>query len=124
MIEFKKISEDSGENCAVVNYEVELHEQCTVSDFVSYVLSRGDSKGVFQIYGTDRGLTDYDCDKYEYEYECGKLKDEIPSEIMNKKIRCVEGHGGCILRDYKRGDIMDVQNRCVIMPSSIDIYVW
>lgn len=94
MIRFKQTSKEYGDCTA--DYEVMLDKQYTVREFVSFVLSQKDEWGTIQIYDPDKSWLDYD--KYEYRY--GNLNDDIPNEIMGKKIISVSAHGGWTAMDY------------------------
>lgn len=94
MIKFKQVSKEYGDCTA--DYEVILDKQYTVREFVSFVLSQKDEWGEIQIYDPDKSWLDYD--KYEYRY--GNLNDDIPSEIMGKKIISVSARGGWTAMDY------------------------
>ena len=84
MIRFKQTSKEYGDCTA--DYEVIL----------SYVLSQKDEWGTIQIYDPDKSWLDYD--RYEYRY--GKLNDNIPTEIMEKKIVSISARGGWSAMDY------------------------
>lgn len=94
MIKFKQVSKVYGDCTA--DYKVILDKQYTVREFVSFVLSQKDEWGAIQIYDPDKSWLDYD----EYEYRYGNLNDDIPNEIMEKKIISVSAHGGWTAMDY------------------------
>lgn len=71
------------------NYIVTPERDCTIKEFVEAVLGRRQGEwGSFTIKGGD------------FEYKNGKMKDQIPEEILGKRMKKAEANGGWSLMSY------------------------
>lgn len=95
MIQFIQISEEFGDCSA--NYKVSLDKPHTVSEFINLVLiERKGEWGEFEIYNPNVSWLEYE----RYEYHHGILNNEIPKDLLEKKIINITAHGGWTRMDY------------------------
>lgn len=77
-------------------YDVIFHKQCTVREFVDYVLT-SDEWGYIGVYKRGSIFGDPCC-----EYSYGKLKtNPLPEGVLSKIIVCAEASGGWTRMDYQ-----------------------
>lgn len=78
-------------------YRVDFHKECTVKEFIEYVLTR-EEWGYIGIYSTE--LDGKFFGKPKCEYTCNCLKTNLPGEYLDKKIKDAKADGGYSRMDY------------------------